>query len=105
MKKELPDVVDPRAIENDYTEIVPFAVFYKTVILSRLSKIRRQNEIQLIFSGITSNIFDELASKEGALFAKALSAEISKDAAAGKLYVSLPKKSDESHILRLISDE
>jgi len=64
-----------------------------------------QNEMQILFSGITSSVFDELPSKEAVLFIRALSAEISKDAAAGKLYVALPKKTDESHILRLISDE
>lgn len=64
-----------------------------------------QNEVEILFSGITSSVFDELPSKEEMIFTKALSAEISKDSAGGRFYISIPKKSDEKYILRLMSDE
>ncbi len=44
MEKEFADVMAPRAVKNDDSEIVPFTVFYQAAILSCLNEVRGQNE-------------------------------------------------------------
>jgi hypothetical protein len=46
MEKEFADIVDPRSIENEYTQIVPFTACYRKSILPGLSGIRGQDEYQ-----------------------------------------------------------
>ncbi len=46
MEKKLSDIVDPRSIENEYTQIVPVTVCYRKSILPGLSVIRGQDKYQ-----------------------------------------------------------
>ncbi|MFC1816780.1 hypothetical protein ACFL0M_12795 [Thermodesulfobacteriota bacterium] len=71
----------------------------------RISFDCKDNDARITFSGIASNISDEFPTKKEALFAEALSGEVSLDVAAGELHIDLPRKIGESHIGSLVSND
>jgi len=71
----------------------------------RISFDCKDNDARITFSGIASNIPGEFPTKKEALFAEALSGEVSLDVAAGELHIDLPQKIGENHIGSLISKD
>jgi hypothetical protein len=61
------------------------------------------NGIRITFSGIAANK-ESFSIEKPEILAKALSAEVSLDAAAGELHIELPQRISETSIQNLLSD-
>jgi light-regulated signal transduction histidine kinase (bacteriophytochrome) len=68
----------------------------------RISFDSNDDEVRIIFSGIATRIIGEFPTKRDEFLGRALSGEVSFNAAAGELVIVLPVKIDETCIHRLI---